>query len=70
MQKQEKTREEAYTDFLSYCSQKENMDIATIADTFRDNGVEEEFKKLYYSGALAHNYQYYRKIKKMQRNLK
>lgn len=54
---------EAYTDFLKYCSEKEGIKLEELVFTFKNNGIEREFKVMYDTNAQVSNAEFYKRIK-------
>jgi hypothetical protein len=54
---------EAYTDFLKYCSKKENKGIDTLIQEFRGNNIEKNFRLIYESDKTINNIECYKIIR-------
>lgn len=54
---------ESYTGFLKYCSEKEGIALEELVYTFKNNGIEREYKMMYDKGIQVSNAELYKRIK-------
>ncbi len=55
---------EEYTEFLKYCQKKDNVSIDVLVQRFRQNQIENKFKRLYASGLYKRSSEYYKELRK------